>query len=170
VVDRLVRSFRKGRFFSSKRPERLLQELFTRVFVKGSRNRGIIPEDMILTGEGPPIVIPMVSRCVIAEVRESTSVTAPEDTVMSMRTEVTIVPVRLYRKRTVSERVNKRYNDFGLDTTRVRDNCYWYHLAYLSAMNMHLDAWVKQELDKTGLDKKSLLLHFLGVGTTAVCV
>jgi hypothetical protein len=76
---------------------------------------------------------------------------------------------RLYRKRTVSERINKRYNDFGLDTTRVRDNCYWYHLAYLSAMNMHLDAWVKQELDKTGLDKKSLLLHFLGIGTTAVC-
>jgi hypothetical protein len=28
---------------------------------------------------------------------------------------------------------------------------------------------VKQELDKTGLDKKSLLLHFLGIGTTAVC-
>lgn len=54
VVDRLVRSFRKGRFFSSKRPERLLQELFTRVFVKGSRDRGIIPEDMILTGDGSP--------------------------------------------------------------------------------------------------------------------
>jgi hypothetical protein len=54
VVDRLVRSFRKGRFFSTKRPERLLQELFTRVFVEGSKNRGIIPEDMVLAGDGSP--------------------------------------------------------------------------------------------------------------------
>ncbi|PKM79306.1 MAG: hypothetical protein CVU88_06480, partial [Firmicutes bacterium HGW-Firmicutes-13] len=29
TVDRLVRSFRKGKFFSTRRPERLLQELFT---------------------------------------------------------------------------------------------------------------------------------------------
>ena len=74
-----------------------------------------------------------------------------------------------YKRRSVSERVNKRYNDFGLDTARVRENCYWYHLAHLAAMNMHLDAWVKQELKKSGLDKKELLLHWLGVNTTAVC-
>ena len=76
---------------------------------------------------------------------------------------------QLYKRRSVSERVNKRYNDFGLDTARVRDNCYWYHLAHLAAMNMHLDAWVKQELKKSGLDKKGLLLRWLGVSTAAVC-
>jgi hypothetical protein len=54
VVDRLVRSFRKGRFFSTKRPELLLQELFTRVFVLGSRDRDIIPADMVLAGDGSP--------------------------------------------------------------------------------------------------------------------
>jgi len=31
-------------------------------------------------------------------------------------------------------------------------------------------AWVKQELEKTGLNKKELLLCFLGVGTAAACV
>ena len=54
TVDRLVRSFRKGKFFSTRRPERLLQELFTRVFVKGSRHRGIIPDDLDITGDGSP--------------------------------------------------------------------------------------------------------------------
>jgi len=54
VVERLVSSFRKGRFFSTKRPERLLQELFTRVFVAGSRDRDIIPEEMFLSGDGSP--------------------------------------------------------------------------------------------------------------------
>ncbi|MDO9535162.1 MAG: hypothetical protein Q7J85_07485 [Bacillota bacterium] len=66
--------------------------------------------------------------------------------------------------------MNKRYNDFGLDTARVRDNCYWYHLAHLGMMNIHLDAWVKQELKKAGLNKKGLLLRFLGIGTATVCV
>jgi hypothetical protein len=75
----------------------------------------------------------------------------------------------LYNKRTAAERINKRYNDFGLDCARVRDNCYWYNLAHLSAMNMHLDAWITQELESTGLDKKGLLLNILGAGTTAVC-
>jgi len=76
---------------------------------------------------------------------------------------------QLYKKRSVSERVNKRYNDFGLDTNRSRDNCYWYHLAHLAAINMHLEAWVKQELKISELDKKGLLLRFLGIGTTAAC-
>ena len=41
---------------------------------------------------------------------------------------------------------------------------------HLAAMNMHLDAWVKQELKKTGLEKKELLLlHFLGISTAAAC-
>ena len=65
--------------------------------------------------------------------------------------------------------MNKRYNDFKLDTNRTRNNCYWYHLAHLAAMNMHLDVWVKQELKKTGLEKKELLLHFLGISTAAAC-
>ncbi|PKM79543.1 MAG: hypothetical protein CVU88_05545, partial [Firmicutes bacterium HGW-Firmicutes-13] len=50
----LVRSFRKGKFFSTRRPERLLQELFTRVFVKGSRDRGILPDILEVTGDGSP--------------------------------------------------------------------------------------------------------------------
>ena len=54
VVDRLVMSFRKGRFFSTKRPERLLQELFARIFVQGSRDRDIIPTEMMLAGDGSP--------------------------------------------------------------------------------------------------------------------
>ncbi|MDH7526538.1 MAG: hypothetical protein QHH10_14695, partial [Peptococcaceae bacterium] len=73
----------------------------------------------------------------------------------------------LYKRRSASERVNKRYNDFGLDTARVRENYCWYHLAYLSAMNMHLDAWVKQELEISRLDKKGLLLRSLAIGTAA---
>ena len=76
---------------------------------------------------------------------------------------------KLFRRRSASERVNKRYNDFGLDTNRSRENCYWYHLAHLAAMNMHLDAWVKKELNITGLNKKGLLLRFLGFGTQAAC-
>lgn len=76
---------------------------------------------------------------------------------------------QLYKRRSVSERVNKRYNDFGLDTARIRDNCYWYHLAHLSAMNMHLDAWVKQELEKAEPNKKELLLRFLGISTAVAC-
>jgi len=75
----------------------------------------------------------------------------------------------LYKKRPVSEKVNKRYNDFGLDTARVRENCCWYHLAYLAAMNMHLDAWVKQELKLTSLDKKGLLMHFLVICKATTC-
>ncbi len=75
---------------------------------------------------------------------------------------------KLYKRRSASERVNKRYNDFGLDTARVRENCCWYHLAHLAAMNIHLDAWVKQELEESGLDKEGLLLRFLGIDA-AVC-
>jgi hypothetical protein len=37
-------------------------------------------------------------------------------------------------------------------------------------MNMHLDAWVKQELENSGLDKKGLLLRFLGIDIANVCV
>jgi hypothetical protein len=81
-----------------------------------------------------------------------------------------LIHCKLYKKRSASERVNKRYNNFGLDTARVRDNCYWYHLAHLAAMNMHLDAWVKQELENSGLDKKGLLLQFLGIDIANVCV
>jgi len=76
---------------------------------------------------------------------------------------------QLYKKRSAAERVNKRYNDFGLDTARVRENCYWYQLAHLAAMNMHLSAWIAQELELSKLDKKALLLHFLGVGTATAC-
>jgi hypothetical protein len=36
-------------------------------------------------------------------------------------------------------------------------------------MNMHLDAWVKQEMGRLGLDKKALLLQFLGVGMATAC-
>ena len=347
VVDRLVRSFRKGRFFSTKRPERLLQELFTRVFVLGSRDRDIIPAEMILAGDGSPFEscsnpfgIPVCDcrdqgnyscdcprrysdvyanwgydssrnvyfwgrnlytlSCVNGEaelpvflrfgqgsrhdsvllafsvveawplfakaglkvsvfigdsahdanaiytllddyvskpvielnkkpssfipLNEQGTPICPEGFLMqywgvdakrrrrkwrcpkitgkkSNRDKIdcktpctnssygftcytkpewdrrifTDIPrgsalwKQLYKRRSVSERVNKRYNDFGLDTARVRDNCYWYHLAHLSAMNMHLDAWVKQELKKSGLDTKGLLLRWLGVSTAAVC-
>jgi len=75
---------------------------------------------------------------------------------------------QLYKRRTVSERVNKRYNDFGLDTTKALTNCSWYHLAHLAAMNMHLDAWVKQELAMSGLDKEELLHSILKIGV-ATC-
>jgi hypothetical protein len=347
VVDRLVRSFRQGRFFSTKRPERLLQELFTRVFVAGSRDRGIIPAEMMLTGDGSPFEscsnpfgVPVCdcrrkgifncdcprrysdvyanwgydsSRnvyfwgrnlytlcCVNGEaelpvflrfgqasrhdsvllafsvveawpllqsagftisvfigdsahdasalyglldlygtkpviefmkkprfplplndqgvplcpkgfmmqywgydkrrsrfkwrcpkkvgpkgLRDSAVCNEPccdSDYGLIVYTKpegnrriFTDIPrgsalwKELYKRRSASERVNKRYNDFGLDTARVRDNCYWYHLAHLAAMNMHLDAWVKQELKNSGLDKKELLLHWLGVSTAAVC-
>ena len=76
----------------------------------------------------------------------------------------------LFKKRAFSEQVKKRYNDFGLDRTRVRENGYCYHLAHLAAMNMHLDAWIVQELERSKLDKKALLLQFLGVGTATACV
>ena len=68
-----------------------------------------------------------------------------------------------------SERVNKRYNDFGLDTARVRENYGWHHLAHLAAMNIHLEAWVKQMLMMSGLDKKEWLLCLLGIVKTAFC-
>ncbi len=346
VVDRLVRSFRKGRFFSTKRPERLLQELFSEVFVQGSRQRGIIPSEMVLSGDGSPFEscsnpygIPVCncrtrgiykcdcprrysdvyanwgydsSRNVYFWGRNLYSLScvngtselpvflrfgqgSRHDSVLSafsvaeawplleqVGLEVSIfigdsahdayalynllddyetrpvielnhkpasdislneqgIPLcpkgflmqywgsdakrgrfkwrcpkitgkkrnrlkvdcdtpctdssygftcytkpewdrrifteiprgsaswkKLYKRRSVSERVNKRYNDFGLDTTRVRENCYWYHLAYLAAMNIHLDAWVKQELEESGLDKEGLLLRFLGIDA-AVC-
>ena len=347
VADRLVRSFGKGRFFSTKRPERLLQELFTRVFVQGSRDRDIIPLELFLTGDGSPFEScssPFGVRvcdcrsnqiyrcdcprrysdvyanwgydssrnvyfwgrnlytlsCVNGEAElpvflrfgqgsrhdsvlfafgvveawpllESAGLTTsvfigdsahdasalyglldlygtkpviefkkkpkfllplndqgvplcPKGFMMHywgydnkrsrfkwrcpkkvgpkrLRDRVvcekpccdsdygltvytkpewnrrifTDIPrgsalwKRLYKRRTVSERVNKRYNDFGLDTARVRENCYWYHLAHLAAMNMHLDAWIAQELKRLKLDKKALLLHFLGVGTASDC-
>jgi hypothetical protein len=344
VVDRLVRSFRKGRFFSTKRPERLLQELFTRVFVEESKNRGIIPEDMVLAGDGSPFEscsspfgVPVCDcrrkgifqcdcprrysdvyanwgydssrnvyfrgrnlytlSCVngeaelpvflrfgqgsrhdsvllafsvieawplfnkagldvsifigdsahdayplytllddygskpVIDLKKKPSFVLPLneqgiplcpkgflmqywgfekksrfkwrcpkitgkkrsrdridcDTPCSDssygytkpewdRRIFTDIPrgsalwKKLYKKRSASERVNKRYNDFDLDTARVRDNCYWYHLAHLAAMNMHLDAWVKQELENSGLDKKGLLLRFLGIDIANVCV
>jgi len=68
----------------------------------------------------------------------------------------------LYNKRTAAERINKRYNDFGLDLTRVRDNCFWYHLAHLAAMNIHLDAWVRLALKESGLSHEELACKFLG--------
>ncbi len=347
VVDRLVRSFRKGRFFSTKRPERLLQELFTRVFVQGSRDRDIITVSMILTGDGSPFEscgspfgIPVCDcrskgiykcdcprrysdvyanwgydssrneyfwgrnlytlSCVNGEAelpvflrfgqgsRHDSVLFAfsvveawplfsqaglnvsvfigdsahdasllyalldlygtkpviefkikpkfplslndqgvplcPKGFMMyywgydkirnrfKWRCPKTVGPRRyrdrmvcnepccdsdygltvytkpdwnrriftdiprgsalwkqLYKRRSVAERVNKRYNDYGLDTARVRENCYWYHLAHLAAMNMHLDAWIAQELERLKLDKKKLLLHFLGVGTATAC-
>ncbi|MDO9535787.1 MAG: transposase [Bacillota bacterium] len=347
VVDRLVRSFRKGRFFSTKRPERLLQELFTRVFVQGSRDRDIIPVSMILAGDGSPFEscsnpfgIPVcdcrnqgIYRCdcprrysdvyanwgydssrdvyfwgrnlytfscvngeselpvflrfgqgsrhdsvlfafsvveawplfseaglnvnvfigdsahdanalyallddygskPVIELKNKPSSLiplneqgiplCPKGFLMqywgfdekksrfkwrcpkvvgkkSNRNKIdcttpctnssygfscytkpewdrrifTDIPrgsalwKQLYKRRSVSERVNKRYNDFGLDTARVRENCYWYHLAHLAAMNVHLDAWVKQELKKAGVDKKELLLRFLGISMVTVC-
>ncbi len=347
VVDRLVSSFRKGRFFSTKRPERLLQELFTRVFVQGSRERGIIPEDMILVGDGSPFescsnpygipvcgcrtkgiykcdcprrysdvyanwgydssrnvyfwgrnlytlscvngeaelpvflrfgqgsrhdsvlfafsvveAWPLFSKAgvsvsvfigdsahdanalyallddygckTVIELKNKPSSFIPLneqgiplcpkgflmqywgfdrkkgrfkwrcpkisgkkrnrekfacDTLCSDsgygyscytkpewdRRIFTDIPrgsalwKQLYKRRPVSERVNKRYNDYGLDTARVRENCYWYHLAHLAAINMHLDAWVKQELEISGLDKKELLLRWLGVSRATVC-
>jgi len=346
VVDRLVRSFRKGRYFSTKRPERLLQELFTGVIVYGSRQRDIIPSEMVLSGDGSPFEscsspygtlvcdcrskgiykcdcprrysdvyanwgydssrneyfwgrnlytlscvngtselpvflrfgqgsrhdsvlaafsiteawplleqgglkvsiflgdsahdayalynllddygtrpvielnhkpashiplneqgIPLCPnghlmqywgfdaqkcrfkwRCPKIAAKKSvrdkivcnspctdssygfTCYTKPEWD----RRIFTEIPrgsyswKKLYKRRSASERVNKRYNDFGLDTARVRENCYWYHLAHLAAMNIHLDAWVKQELEESGLDKEGLLLRFLGIDA-AVC-
>jgi len=347
VGDRLVRSFRKGRFFSTKRPERLLQELFTRVFVQGSTERGIIPEDMILVGDGSPFEscsnpygIPVcgcrtkgIYKCdcprrysdvyanwgydssrnvyfwgrnlytlscvnseaelpvflrfgqgsrhdsvlfafsvveawpLFSKVGLSVSVFIGDSahdanalyallddygckTVIELKNKPSsFIPLseqgiplcpkgflmqywgfdrkkgrfkwrcpkisgkkrnrekfdcdtlcsdssygyscytkpewdrriftdiprgsalwkQLYKRRPVSERVNKRYNDYGLDTARVRENCYWYHLAHLAAINMHLDAWVKQELEISGLDKKGLLLRWLGVSRATVC-
>ncbi|MDO9534886.1 MAG: transposase, partial [Bacillota bacterium] len=348
VVNRLVRSFRKGRFFSTKRPERLLQELFTRIFVQGSRDRDIIPTEMVLAGDGSPFEscsspfgIPVcdcrskgIYKCdcprryndvyanwgydssrneyfrgrnlytlssvngeselpvflrfgqgsrhdsvlfafSVAEAwplfnkaglnvsifigdsahdanalyallddygtkpvielknKPSSDISLNEQGIplcpkgylmqywgfdenrcrfkwrcpkvtgkkkdrekvecKTLCTEssygftcytkaewnrriFTDIPrgsalwKRLYKRRSVSERVNKHYNDFGLDTTRVRDNCYWYHLAHLAAINMHLDAWVKQDLEKKGINKKELLLRFLSIGTASACV
>lgn len=347
VVDRILQSFRKGRFFSTKRPERLLQELFTRVFVAGSRDRGIIPYEMALAGDGSPFEscsnpfgipvcdcrskgnykcdcprkysdvyanwgydssrneyfrgrnlytlscvngryeLPVFLRFGQASRHDSVlfafSVVetwplistaglnfsifigdsahdanaiymllgdyGPKPVIELNKKPASFVPLneqgiplcpkgflmqywgfekkrcrfkwrcpkitggkkhrnkidcdrpctdsnygftcytkpewnrriftaiprgsaswkQLYKRRSASERVNKRYNDFGLDTARVRENCYWYHLAHLAAMNMHLDAWVKLELKKTGLDKKSLLLRFLEIGMAAAC-
>jgi len=347
VVDRLVRSFRKGKFFSTKRPERLLQELFTKVFVLSSRNRGIIPAESVLAGDGSPFescsnpfgvtacdcrtkgnyrcdcprrysdvyanwgydssrdvyywgrnlytlscvngeselpvylrfgqgsrhdsvllafsvveAWPLLTKAginvevfigdsahdanalyaLLDDYRSKTVIElnkkpasfiplnqqgiplCPKGYLMCYwgfdekksrfkwrcpkvaggkrrrdkiecnapcsassygltcytkpewdRRIFTEIPrgsdlwKQLYKKRSVSERVNKRYNDFALDTTRVRDNCYWYHLAHLAAINMHLDAWVKQEMEKTRLDKKGLLLVYLGISTTAAC-
>jgi len=346
VVDRLVRSFRKGRFFSTRRPERLLQELFTRVFVQGSRDREIIPLATELTGDGSPfescsnpLGIPLcdcrdkgIYRCdcprrysdvyanwgydsyrdvffwgrnlytlscvngkytlpvflrfgqgsrhdsvlfafsvveawpllqsaglsvstfigdsahdayalyTLLDDYEAKPVIElkgkPKCALLVNDQGIPLCPKRfmmqywgfdekrsrfkwrcpkktdpkrnrervdcdqpccdssygltvytkpewdrriftdiprgsrlwkeMFKKRALSEQVNKRYNDYGLDRARVRDNCYWYHLAYLAAMNMHLDAWIAQELEDTGLDKKGLLLHSLGVGTGAV--
>ncbi len=347
VVDRLVRSFRKGKFFSTKRPERLLQELFTKVFVLSSRNRGIIPAESVLAGDGSPFEscsnpfgVPVCDcrtkgnyrcdcprrysdvyanwgydssrdiyfwgrnlytlSCVNGEselpvylrfgqgsrhdsvllafsvveswpllakagitvdvfigdsahdanalyalledysskpvidlknnpasfiplnkqgiplcpkgylmcywgfdekrsrfkwrcpkvagrkrIRDKiecdtpcsdsgygfTCYTKPEwnQRIFTKIPRGSILWKQLYKKRSASERVNKRYNDFALDTSRVRDNCYWYHIAHLAAINMHLDSWVKQEIQQTGLDKKALLLHFLGIGTAVAC-
>ena len=347
VVDRLVQSFRKGRFFSTKRPERLLQELFTRVFVEGSRDRGIIPGEMVLAGDGSPFEscsspfgvavcdcrkkgifkcdcprqysdvyanwgydssrnvyfwgrnlytlscvngeaeLPVFLRFgqgsrhdsvllafsvveawpLFSEAGLNVSIfigdsahdayplytllddygskpvidlnkkpssfiplneqgipLCPKGFLMQYwgfdekksrfkwrcpkitgkkrsrdridcdtpcsdssygytcytkpewdRRIFTDIPrgsalwKKLYKRRSASERVNKRYNDFGLDTARVRVNCYWYHLAHLAVMNMHLDAWVKQELEISGLDKKGLLLQFLGISTASIC-
>ena len=347
VVDRLVRSFSKGRFFSTKRPERLLQELFTRVFVQGSRDRGIIPEEMVLAGDGSPFescsspfgvpvcdcrskgiykcdcprrysdvyanwgydssrneyfwgrnlytlscvngeaelpvflrfgqgsrhdsvlfafsvveawplfseaglkvsvfigdsahdanalytllddygskpvidlknkpsaLIPLnkqgiplcpkgflmqywgfdEKRCrfkwrcpkITGKKRKRNKIDCKSPCTNSSygftcytkpewnRRIFTHIPrgsalwKQMYNKRSVSERVNKRYNDYGLVSARVRENCYWYHLAHLAAMNMHLNAWIAQELELSKLDKKALLLHFLGVGTATAC-
>ena len=347
VVDRLLKSFRKGRFLSTKRPERLLQELFTRVFVKGSQERDIIPDEMALAGDGSPFKsrsnpfgIPVCDcrkkgnykcdcsrkysdvyanwgydssrneyfwgrnlytlSCVngtselpvflrfgqgsrhdsvllaFSVVETSPLFTnaglnfsifigdsahdanaiytllddyGPKPVIELKNKPASFVPLnkqgiplcpkgflmqywgfeekrcrfkwrcpkiagkksnqdkidcatpctdssygftcytkpewnrrvftaiprgsaawkQLYRRRSVSERVNKHYNDFGLNTTRVRENCYWYHLAHLATMNMHLDAWVKQELEKADLkEKEDLLLRFLGI-EAAVC-
>lgn len=48
----------------------------------------------------------------------------------------------LYRQRSASERINKRYNDYKLDIHRSRGCCAWYHRATYAAVNMHLDAWI----------------------------
>ena len=347
VVDRVVKSFLKGRFFSTKRPERLLQELFTKVFVEDSRDRDIIPVDMILAGDGSPFdscsspfgvpvcdcrrkgiyqcdcprrysdvyanwgydssrnvyfwgrnlytlscvngaselpvylrfgqgsrhdsvllafsmveashlfaksglyssifvgdsahdaralytllaeygVKPVIDlnhkpasttplneqgiplcpkgflmqywgfeekRCRFKwrcpkitgkkKIRENLDCQTPckgssyrltrytkaewDPRIFTSIPRGSALWKNLFKKRSASERVNKRYNDFGLDTNRSRENCYWYHLAHLAAMNMHLDAWIKKELDNTGLDKKGLLLRFLGFGIKAAC-
>ena len=347
VVDRIVKSFRRGRFFSTKRPERLLQELFTSVFVKGSKDRDIIPRQMEIAGDGSPfdscsnpfgkpvcscrkegnyrcdcprsytdvyanwgydssrdvyfwgrnlyslsctngeaelpvflrfgqgsrhdsvlLAFTIVEAWPLLEkgglkpgifIGDSAHDAYPLYTLLEdygtqpvidlKKKPVSVLPLnkqgiplcpkgflmqywgveekksrfkwrcpkitgkkinrdkvdcdtpctessygftcytkpewdrriftdiarglalwkKLYRKRPVSERVNKRYNDFGLNTARVRENCYWHHLAHMAAINMHLDAWVKKELEITGLDKEGLLLHFLGIGASAVC-
>jgi hypothetical protein len=347
VVDRLVRSFRKGRFFSTKRPGRLLQELFTRVFVEGSRDRGIIPEEMILAGDGSPFescgspfgtpvcdckakglykcdcprrysdvyanwgydssrneyfwgrnlytlscvngeaelpvflrfgqgsrhdsvlfafsvveawplfaqgglnvsvfigdsahdatalytLLELYGTKPVIELKQKPKSSlalneqgiplCPKGSTMrywgyeqkrsrfKWRCPKKVGPRRyrdrvvceepccdseygltvytkpdwnkriftdiprgsalwkkLYKRRSAAERVNKRYNDYALDTARVRENCCWYHLAHLAAMNMHLDAWVKQEMGRLGLDKKALLLQFLGAGIATAC-
>ena len=347
VVDRLLKSFRKGRFLSTKRPERLLQELFTRVFVKGSQERDIIPDEMALAGDGSPFKsrsnpfgIPVCDcrkkgnykcdcsrkysdvyanwgydssrnryfwgrnlytlSCINGKaelplflrfgqgsrhdsVLAAFSVVEAWPLVFKAGLEVSIfigdsahdanafyallddyktqavielktkpvsclplneqgIPIcpkgflmyywgfeekksrfkwrcpkicgkkknrkkvdcdkpctnssygftcytkpewdrriftaiprgsalwkKLYRKRPASERVNKRYNDFGLKQARIRRNCYWYHLAHLAAMNIHLDAWVKQELDNIKVDKKGLLMRILGLVQAVSC-
>ncbi len=345
VVDRIVKSFRKGRFFSTKRPERLLQELFTRVFVQGSKDRGLIPEFMELAGDGSPFEscgnpygikvcdcrkkgifkcdclrrysdsyanwgydsyrnvyffgrnlyslscvngvheLPVYLRFgqgsrhdsvlmafsvteawplfdevglkvttfigdsahdanalygllkdygakpvidlkgelkEVLELNKQGIPLCPKKFLMTYwgyekkknrfkwrcpkkvgkrkhRDQVdcekssrssyygymrhtkpegdmrifTEIPRgskkwrRLYRKRTVTERMNKRYNDFGLDTAKVRDHCYWYHLAHLAVMNIHLDAWVASLSKQKSLDKKGLLMHALGILSAA---
>ena len=134
VVDRLVRSFRKGRFFSTKRPERLLQELFTRVFVEESKNRGIIPEDMVLAGDGS-LLSPAAARlgflCVTAAGKVSSSAIAPADTAMFMQIGATIVPVMyisgagiFIRSLVLMVRLNCRYF-FVSDRAPGTIACFW---------------------------------------------
>lgn len=74
----------------------------------------------------------------------------------------------LYKTRTASERINKRYNDYGLDTTRVRGNCRWNHLATLAAINMHLDAWIWQRLAELNVTKQELIAILLSTPSSQV--
>lgn len=66
-----------------------------------------------------------------------------------------------YKKRTCSERINKRYNDFGLDTTRVKGNHAWHQIATLAATNMHLDAWIWHQIDTQKVDRQALIARYL---------
>lgn len=66
-----------------------------------------------------------------------------------------------FKKRTASERINKRYNDYGVDTTRVKGNHRWLQVASLAAMNLHLDAWIWHKLQTLGVTKQGLIARLL---------
>ncbi len=95
VVDRLLRSFRKGRFFPPSAPSGCCRScsLGRLYWAPGIEILSLLiwywPVTAPLLN---PAVTLLVSRCAIAETRETPGATAPEDTVMFMLTGATIAP------------------------------------------------------------------------------
>ncbi|MDQ0341100.1 hypothetical protein J2S00_003944 [Caldalkalibacillus uzonensis] len=59
-----------------------------------------------------------------------------------------------YKRRTTVERTNKRLKeDYGLENKKRRNTRDWYIEAFLTAMCLHIDAWVKHD----GINMTSLI-------------